>query len=200
MPPRLVLASESPRRRDLLDAIGLSPDLIAPADIDETPLRDELPRRLAARLSAAKADAVAAIHPDDYVLAADTVVSVGRRILPKAADADEVAQCLKLLSGRAHRVVTGVSVRGPGGRRGDRVVETRLKMRRLTEADIRAYADSGEGVDKAGGYGIQGLAALFVDRIEGSYANVVGLPVEELHSRLLALGRVAGLPWQGQWC
>jgi septum formation protein len=138
MPPRLVLASESPRRRDLLAAIGLSPDLIAPADIDETPLRDELPRRLAARLSAAKADAVAAIHPDDYVLAADTVVSVGRRILPKATDAEEVARCLKLLSGRAHRVVTGVSVRGPGGRQGDRVVETRLKMRRLTEADIRA--------------------------------------------------------------
>ena len=179
MPPRLVLASESPRRRDLLAAIGLSPDLIAPADIDETPLKDELPRRLAARLSAAKADAVAAIHPDDYVLAADTVVSVGRRILPKATDADEVAQCLKLLSGRAHRVVTGVSVRGPGGRRGDRVVETRLKMRRLTEADIRAYADSGEGVGKAGGYGIQGRAGAFILSLSGSWPAVVGLPLHE---------------------
>ena len=188
MPPRLVLASESPRRRDLLAAIGLSPDLIAPADIDETPLKDELPRRLAARLSAAKADAVAAIHPDDYVLAADTVVSVGRRILPKAADADEVAQCLKLLSGRAHRVVTGVSVRGPGGRRGDRVVETRLKMRRLTEADIRAYADSGEGVGKAGGYGIQGRAGAFILSLSGSWPAVVGLPLHETETLLKGLG------------
>ena len=188
MPPRLVLASESPRRRDLLAAIGLSPDLIAPADIDETPLKDELPRRLAARLSAAKADAVAAIHPDDYVLAADTVVSVGRRILPKAADADEVARCLKLLSGRAHRVVTGVSVRGPGGRRGDRVVETRLKMRRLTEADIRAYADSGEGVGKAGGYGIQGRAGAFILSLSGSWPAVVGLPLHETETLLKGLG------------
>ena len=188
MPPRLVLASESPRRRDLLAAIGLSPDLIAPADIDETPLKDELPRRLAARLSAAKADAVAAIHPDDYVLAADTVVSVGRRILPKAADADEVAQCLKLLSGRAHRVVTGVSVRGPGGRRGDRVVETRLKMRRLTEADIRAYTDSGEGVGKAGGYGIQGRAGAFILSLSGSWPEVVGLPLHETETLLKGLG------------
>ena len=188
MPPRLVLASESPRRRDLLAAIGLSPDLIAPAYIDETPLKDELPRRLAARLSAAKAVAVAAIHPDDYVLAADTVVSVGRRILPKAADADEVARCLKLLSGRAHRVVTGVSVRGPGGRRGDRVVETRLKMRRLTEADIRAYADSGEGVGKAGGYGIQGRAGAFILSLSGSWPAVVGLPLHETETLLKGLG------------
>jgi len=188
MPPRLVLASESPRRRDLLAAIGISPDLIAPSDIDETPLKDELPRRLAARLSAAKAEAVAATHPDDYVLAADTVVSVGRRILPKAADADEVARCLKLLSGRAHRVVTGVSVRGPGGRRGDRVVETRLKMRRLTEADIRAYADSGEGVGKAGGYGIQGLAGAFILSLSGSWPAVVGLPLHETETLLKGLG------------
>jgi septum formation protein len=188
MPPRLVLASESPRRRDLLVAIGLSPDLIAPADIDETPLRDELPRRLAARLSAAKADAVSAIHPDDYVLAADTVVSVGRRILPKATDAEEVARCLKLLSGRAHRVVTGVSVRGPGGRQGDRVVETRLKMRRLTEADIRAYADSGEGVGKAGGYGIQGRAGAFILSLSGSWPAVVGLPLYETETLLKGLG------------
>ncbi|MEI7573150.1 MAG: Maf family protein [Phenylobacterium sp.] len=188
MPPRLVLASESPRRKDLLAAIGISPDLIVPSDIDETPLKDELPRRLAARLSAAKVEAVAATHPDDYVLAADTVVSVGRRILPKAADADEVARCLKLLSGRAHRVVTGVSVRGPGGRRGDRVVETRLKMRRLTEADIRAYVDSGEGVGKAGGYGIQGLAGAFILSLSGSWPAVVGLPLHETETLLKGLG------------
>jgi septum formation protein len=143
---------------------------------------------LAARLSAAKADAVAAIHPDDYVLAADTVVSVGRRILPKATDAEEVARCLRLLSGRAHRVVTGVSVRGPGGRQGDRVVETRLKMRRLTEADIRAYADSGEGVGKAGGYGIQGRAGAFILSLSGSWPAVVGLPLYETETLLKGLG------------
>ena len=188
MPPRLVLASESPRRRDLLASIGLTPDLIAPADIDETPLKDELPRRLAARLAAAKAEAVATAYPDDFVLAADTVVSVGRRVLPKAADAGEVAECLKLLSGRAHRVVTGVSLRGPGGRRGDRLVETRLKMRRLSEAEIHAYAGSGEGLDKAGGYGIQGRAGAFILWLSGSWPAVVGLPLHETETLLKGLG------------
>ena len=188
MPPRLVLASESPRRRDLLASIGLAPDLVAPTDIDETPLRDELPRRLAARLAAAKADAAAARFPDDYVLAADTVVSVGRRILPKAADAGEVSACLKLLAGRAHRVVTGVSVRGPGGRRGDRLVETRLKMRRLSEAEIRDYAKGGEGIGKAGGYAIQGRAGAFILSLSGSWPAVVGLPLCETESLLRGLG------------
>ncbi|MFM1960916.1 MAG: septum formation protein Maf [Pseudomonadota bacterium] len=188
MPPRLVLASESPRRRDLLASIGLPPDLVAPTDIDETPLKDELPRRLAARLAAAKADAAAARFPDDFVLAADTVVSVGRRILPKAADAKEVADCLRLLSGRAHRVVTGVSVRGPGGRRGDRLVETRLKMRRLSEADIADYAAGGEGVGKAGGYGIQGRAGAFILSLSGSWPAVVGLPLHETEALLRGLG------------
>lgn len=188
MPPRLVLASESPRRRELLASIGLTPDVIAPADIDETPMKDELPRRLAARLAAAKAEAVAALHPDDYVLAADTVVSVGRRILPKAADAGEVAECLRLLSGRAHRVVTAVSLRGPGGRRGDRLVETRLKMRRLSEADILAYADGGEGVGKAGGYGIQGRAGAFILSLSGSWPAVVGLPLHETETLLTGQG------------
>ncbi|MCA3709263.1 MAG: septum formation protein Maf [Phenylobacterium sp.] len=188
MPPRLVLASESPRRRDLLASIGLTPDLIAPADVDETPLRDELPRRLAARLAAAKAEAAAARFPDDFVLAADTVVSVGRRILPKAEDAGEVTKCLRLLSGRAHRVVTGVSVRAPGGRRGDRLVETRLKMRRLSEAEIRAYAEGGEGVGKAGGYGIQGRAGVFILSLSGSWPAVVGLPLHETEALLRGLG------------
>ena len=188
MPPRLVLASESPRRRDLLASIGLTPDLIAPADVDETPLRDELPRRLAARLAAAKAEAAAARVPDDFVLAADTVVSVGRQILPKAEDAGEVAKCLRLLSGRAHRVVTGVSVRAPGGRRGDRLVETRLKMRRLSEAEIRAYAEGGEGVGKAGGYGIQGRAGVFILSLSGSWPAVVGLPLHETEALLRGLG------------
>lgn len=188
MPPRLVLASESPRRRDLLASIGLTPDLIAPADVDETPLRDELPRRLAARLAAAKAEAAAARFPDDFVLAADTVVSVGRRILPKASDVAEVEACLRLLSGRAHRVVTGVSVRAPGGRRGDRLVETRLKMRRLSEAEIRAYAEGGEGVGKAGGYGIQGRAGVFILSLSGSWPAVVGLPLHETEALLRGLG------------
>lgn len=188
MTPRLVLASESPRRRDLLASIGLTPDIIAPADVDETPLKDELPRRLAARLAAAKAEAAAARFPDDFVLAADTVVSVGRRILPKASDAAEVAECLRLLSGRAHRVVTGVSVRAPGGRRGDRLVETRLKMRRLSEAEIRAYAEGGEGVGKAGGYGIQGRAGVFILSLSGSWPAVVGLPLHETEALLRGLG------------
>ncbi|MFN9832955.1 MAG: Maf family protein [Phenylobacterium sp.] len=188
MPPRLVLASESPRRRDLLASIGLTPDLIAPADVDETPLRDELPRRLAARLAAATAEAAAARVPDDVVLAADTVGSVGRRILPKAEDAGEVTKCLRLLSGRAHRVVTGVSVRAPGGRRGDRLVETRLKMRRLSEAEIRAYAEGGEGVGKAGGYGIQGRAGVFILSLSGSWPAVVGLPLHETEALLRGLG------------
>ena len=188
MTPRLVLASESPRRRDLLASIGLTPDLIAPADVDETPLRDELPRRLAARLAAAKAEAAAARFPDDFVLAADTVVSVGRRILPKASDVAEVEACLRLLSGRAHRVVTGVSVRAPGGRRGDRLVETRLKMRRLSEAEIRAYAEGGEGVGKAGGYGIQGRAGVFILSLSGSWPAVVGLPLHETEALLRGLG------------
>ena len=188
MTPRLVLASESPRRRDLLASIGLTPDIIAPADVDETPLKDELPRRLAARLAAAKAEAAAARFPDDFVLAADTVVSVGRRILPKASDAAEVAECLRLLSGRAHRVVTGVSVRAPGGRRGDRLVETRLKMRRLSEAEIRAYAEGGEGVGKAGGYGIQGRAGVFILSLSGSWPAVVGLPLYETEALLRGLG------------
>ncbi|MCA6303025.1 MAG: septum formation protein Maf [Phenylobacterium sp.] len=188
MTPRLVLASESPRRRDLLASIGLTPDIIAPAEIDETPLRDELPRRLAARLAVAKAEAVAAAYPDDFVLAADTVVSVGRRILPKASDAAEVEACLRLLSGRAHRVVTGVSVRAPGGRRGDRLVETRLKMRRLSETEIRAYAEGGEGVGKAGGYGIQGRAGVFILSLSGSWPAVVGLPLHETEALLRGLG------------
>lgn len=188
MTPRLVLASESPRRRDLLASIGLTPDIIVPADVDETPLKDELPRRLAARLAAAKAEAAAARFPDDFVLAADTVVSVGRRILPKASDAAEVAECLRLLSGRAHRVVTGVSVRAPGGRRGDRLVETRLKMRRLSEAEIRAYAEGGEGVGKAGGYGIQGRAGVFILSLSGSWPAVVGLPLHETEALLRGLG------------
>ena len=183
-----MLASASPRRRDLLAQIGLTPDLIIAAEIDETPLRDETPRLLAQRLARAKALKIAEVHPDDYVLAADTVVCVGRRILPKADNPQVVAECLKLLSGRAHKVLTGVSVVAPGGRTANRLVETRLHVQRLTAAMIENYAQNGEGIGKAGGYGIQGGAGAFIMRLEGSYSAVVGLPLYETRNLLTGLG------------
>ena len=165
---------------------------MAAADLDEAPLAKETPRRLALRLARAKAEAVAKDFPDDFVLAADTVVAVGRRVLPKAADEAEVRACLSLLSGRAHRVLTAVAVAAPGGRSGARLVESRLHFKRLAEADIAAYLASGEGVGKAGGYGIQGLAGRFVMALQGSYSAVVGLPLYETHALL------AGLGWRGR--
>ncbi|MEI9902643.1 MAG: Maf family nucleotide pyrophosphatase [Asticcacaulis sp.] len=183
--PTLILASSSPRRRDLLAQIGLVPDEIAAADIDETPLKAETPRALALRLAVTKAQAVKA---DGYVLAADTVVCVGRRILPKAGTADEVRSCLKLLSGRNHRVLTGVAVVSPEGRLSSRVVETRLSFKRLSAGDIDAYVASGEGLGKAGGYGIQGLAGAFVVKLIGSYTAVVGLPLYETQCLLDGAG------------
>lgn len=191
MSPRLVLASASPRRLDLLRQIGISPDAVAPADIDETPLKDETPRRLALRLATEKAVCAAAEHPEDLVLAADTVVAVGRRLLPKATDAAEVGDCLRLLSGRAHRVVTGVAVARPGGRVSVRLVETRLIFKRLSDAEIAAYLASGEGVGKAGGYAIQGRAGAFVRAISGSYPAVVGLPLVETVNLLRGAGYLA---------
>ncbi|MCC7268959.1 MAG: septum formation protein Maf [Caulobacteraceae bacterium] len=190
--PRLILASASPRRLDLLRQIGLEPAAVAAADLDVSPLAGETPRRLAVRLARAKAAAVAADFPDDVVLAADTVVAVGRRLLPKAADAAEVRACLALLSGRAHRVLTAVAAVAPGGRAGARLVESRLHVKRLTEADIAAYLASGEGVGKAGGYAIQGLAGRFVMALQGSYSAVVGLPLYETHALLTGLG------WRGR--
>lgn len=187
-PQRLVLASASPRRLDLLAQIGVTPDFVEAAEIDETPLPNETPRLLANRLACAKAGKVAVVHPDVYVLAADTVVAVGRRILPKAANAQEVRVCLTLLSGRAHKVLTAVAVQAPGGRIATRLVETRLHLKRLTSVEIEAYAQGGEGVGKAGGYGIQGHAGAFVMAIEGSYPAVVGLPLYETLSLLTGLG------------
>ena len=185
---RLVLASASPRRLDLLSQIGVRPDLVAAADLDETPLPNETPRLLAIRLAKAKADAVATIHSDAFVLAADTVVAVGRRILPKAESGDEVRQCLTLLSGRAHKVLTGVCVVGPDGRVAARLSETRLHMKRLTDQEIETYVSCGEGLGKAGGYGIQGRAGAFIMALEGSYTGVVGLPVYETVNLLTGLG------------
>lgn len=184
---RLVLASGSPRRVELLRQIGVAPDVVEAADIDETPLRDETPRRLALRLAAAKASFVASSYPQDIVLGADTVVAVGRRVLPKAEDAAEVRRCLTLLSGRNHQVLTAVAVAG-AGRVSARLVETRVQVKRLTDQEIDTYAQSGEGVGKAGGYGVQGLAGAFVIAIHGSYPAVVGLPLYETRNLLLGAG------------
>lgn len=182
-----MLASASPRRLALLAQVGLTPDAVAPADIDETPLPGETARALALRLAETKAAAVA--RPGAFVLAADTVVSVGRRILGKPADAEEAARFLALLSGRRHRVTTGVALRvGETARR--RRVETVVRFKRLSAAETAAYLASEEWRGKAGGYAIQGLGAAFVPAINGSYSNVVGLPLVET----LALLSGAGFP------
>ncbi|WP_332766809.1 Maf family protein [Phenylobacterium sp.] len=187
-PQRLVLASASPRRLDLLRQIGLTPDAVDAAEIDETPFKSETPRQTALRLACAKAAAVAAKQPDAFVLAADTVVAVGSRILPKVETEAQGRKCLELLSGRAHRVLTGVAVQAPGGRMASRLVESRLHFKRLLPAEIEAYLQGGEGVGKAGGYAIQGRAGAFVMAIQGSYPAVVGLPLYETMNLLTGLG------------
>ena len=184
--PALVLASASPRRADLLAQIGIVPDRIAATDIDETPLRAELPRLLAQRLARAKA--AAAADPSAFVLAADTVVACGRRVLPKAETVEQASACLQLLSGRRHRVITCVVLAAPGGRQAERVADSVVAFARLTGADIRAYLDSGEWHGKAGGYAIQGRAARHIRFLSGSYSNVVGLPLFETAQLLRGLG------------
>ncbi len=181
----LTLASASPRRRDLLRQIGIVPDAVCPADIDETPEPGERPRALAHRLALGKARAVAA---EGYVLAADTVVAVGRRLLPKTLDRESADACLRLMSGRAHMVFTGVCVRAPCGREAVRVVATRVQMKRLTDVERVWYLDSGDWSGKAGGYGIQGPAGAFVRGLNGSYTGVVGLPLFETRQLLVGLG------------
>ncbi|CAN7379747.1 Maf family nucleotide pyrophosphatase [Phenylobacterium sp. LjRoot219] len=185
---RLVLASASPRRLDLLRQIGVTPDAVVGAELDESPQRDETPRRLAIRLAAEKAACVAERERGAFVLAADTVVAVGRRVLPKVEDATEGRRCLELLSGRAHRVLTAVAAVGPDGRRAQRLVETRVSFKRLGPDELRAYLDSGEGQGKAGGYAIQGRAGAFVTELQGSYTGVVGLPLYESLNLLIGLG------------
>lgn len=174
----LVLASASPRRLDLLQQIGIVPDRIDPADIDERPRPRELPAALARRLAEAKAELVAQRYPQATVLAADTVVACGRRLLPKAEDAATARTCLELLSGRRHRVLTGVAVRAPGEMHLKLVTST-VAFRRLTESDIGWYLESEEWRGKAGGYAAQGRAAAFIRFLSGSYSNVVGLPLCE---------------------
>ena len=184
----LVLASASPRRRDLLAHIGWSPDLVDAAEIDETPLKRELPAALALRLAVAKRDAVAARHPQAFVLAADTVVALGRRMLPKVETVEEARDCLGLLSGRRHRVLGGIAMRAPDGRTRQRLVTTVVKVKRLTRDEIEVYLAAGEWRGKAGGYAVQGLAAAFVPEIRGSYSNVVGLALAETYALLSGLG------------
>ena len=186
--PTLVLASASPRRRDLLAQIGIVPSAIEAAEIDESPLPGERPRVLARRLAEAKARAVAANHPESYVLGADTVVACGRRILPKPADAAQARACLGLLSGRRHAAHGGVALLSPDGTLRARVVETAVTFKRLAKEEIEAYLASGEWQGKAGGYAIQGRAARFVKAVSGSYPNVVGLPLFEVAAMLHGAG------------
>lgn len=188
MTARLILASASPRRLELLAQIGIAPDLVEPADIDETPLSRERPRKLAERLARTKGETVAAGYPEDFVLAADTVVALGHRVLEKPADATEARRFLAQLSGRRHRVIGGFAVIAPGGKSIVRSVVTQVRFRRLSGADIDAYIATGEWDGKAGGYAIQGAAAAFIPWISGSYANVVGLPLTEVVGALRGLG------------
>ena len=181
---RLILGSGSPRRLELLAQIGVVPDEVRPADIDETPLKNELPRVYAARLAREKA---AAVVSDDLVLTADTVVAVGRRILEKPDDATQAEVFLRLLSGRRHRVITGVALK-LGEKLWTRQVETIVQFKRLSDVEIAAYIASGEWDGKAGGYAIQGLAAAFIPKINGSYSNVVGLPLSEVANMLSGAG------------
>ena len=182
----LVLASASPRRRELLAQIGINPDRVEPANINETPRSGELPRPYAERMGREKAEA---IHQSgQYTLAGDTVVALGRRILPKAETAVEVEDCLRLLSGRAHHVLSAICVVAPDGRIADRLCNSRVILKRLSAQEIQSYVDSGEGIGKAGGYGIQGQAAAFIKQIRGSYTGIVGLPLFELSCLLDGLG------------
>jgi septum formation protein len=199
--PKLVLASGSPRRVQLINQVGIEPDSLRPTDIDETPQRGELPRACANRLARAKAEAALALVRVDeelqgsYILSADTVVAVGRRILPKAELLDEAAQCLRLLSGRNHRVHTAICLITPKEAFRQRLVETKVRFKRLSEEDIEAYLGSGEWRGKAGGYAAQGIAGGFMVKIVGSYSNIVGLPLYETTTLLAGEGFPIRVGW-----
>lgn len=202
--PELILASASPRRLALLNQIGVEPEHLIPAHVDETPERGELPRRLAARLADLKAMAAqhkarqAGTAGNALVLAADTVVAVGRRIMPKAEMMDEAATSLRLLSGRSHRVFTGICLLTPSGHARRRLVETKIRFKRLSNREIEAYLASAEWRDKAGGYAIQGIAGSFVLKIQGSYHAVVGLPLYETVALLDGAGYPVHFNWLNQ--
>lgn len=189
----LILASASPRRLALLEQAGIAPGLVMAADVDETPQKAELPEPYALRVAAEKARVAASAHPGCVILAADTVVACGRRILPKAQTEAQVWECLKLLGGRRHRVYTAVVVIDAGGKARTRCVMTQVKMQRLTPAAMAAYVAGGEWRGKAGGYAIQGRAAAFIPSINGSYSNVVGLPLAETVQMLAQAGIIPGL-------
>lgn len=193
-----VLASASPRRIALLRQIGVEPDLVDPADLDETPRKAELPDALARRLAAEKASRVAARHPGALVLASDTVVACGRRILPKPESLDEARACLTLLSGRRHMVHSSIVLIDADARRRERLARTRVAFKRLDADEMDLYLASGEWRGKAGGYAIQGLAGAFVRFLNGSYSGVVGLPLFETAQLLRAagvrIGAVSGRP------
>ncbi|MBM3532288.1 MAG: septum formation protein Maf [Alphaproteobacteria bacterium] len=184
----LVLASASPRRLELLAQIGWRPDAVDAADIDETPLKHELPADLALRLADAKLDAVAARHPGAFVLAADTLVALGRRMLPKAETEEAARECIARLSGRRHRVIGGIAVRAPDGTRRRRLAISIVAFKRMTQMEMEAYVATGEWRGKAGGYAIQGFAAAYISRISGSYSNIVGLGLAETYAMLSGLG------------
>ncbi len=194
--PKLVLASGSPRRLALLNQAGIEPDSLQPTEVDEIPIKGELPRALANRLARTKAQAaLASVRISEelrgsYILAADTVVAVGRRVMPKAEMLEDAAACLRLLSGRNHRVYTGICLVTPKEAFRQRLVETRVRFKRLSTEDLEAYLASGEWRGKAGGYAIQGLAGTFVVKMVGSYTNVVGLPLYEID----VAARRRGLP------
>ena len=185
---RLILASASPRRLDLLGRIGVVPDAVVPAEIDESVPKGELPRDHALRLAREKAEAIAEREPHALVLAADTVVAVGRRILPKVEDEQALRACMRLLSGRRHRVMTGVALAAPGQSLRTRLVETTIAMKPLSDDEIDFYAGHGEWRGKAGGYALQGYGEVYVRYISGSYSNVVGLPLAETRNLLKAAG------------
>jgi nucleoside triphosphate pyrophosphatase len=199
--PKLVLASGSPRRLALLNQAGIEPDSLQPADVDEIPVKGELPRALANRLARAKAQAaLASVRISEelrgsYILAADTVVAVGRRIMPRADTLEDAAACLRLLSGRNHRVYTGICLVTPKEAFRQRLVETRVRFKRLSNEDLEAYLASGEWRGKAGGYAVQGLAGTFVVKMVGSYTNVVGLPLYESMSLLGGEGYPVHFGW-----
>ena len=184
----LVLASASPRRLELLRQIGVVPDAVDPAEIDETPLPRELPAAHVMRLARAKAEAVRPRHPDAFILAADTIVACGRRILGKPENEAAARRFLALLSGRRHRVYGGIAIAIPDGRIATRRVVSLVAFKRLSEAEIAAYLATGEWRGKAGGYAIQGRAAILVSWMQGSYSNVVGLPLYETAQLLTGLG------------
>ena len=186
----LILASASPRRLDLLRQVGIEPERVQPAEVDESVLGSELPQAYARRVAWAKLDAVAAGEKEAFVLAADTVVALGRRILPKAENVEEAERCLDLLSGRRHRVLGAICLQAPNGERRHRLVTTQVSFKRLSAEETAAYLECGEWRGKAGGYAIQGRAAAFIPWINGSYPNVVGLAVAE------TVGLLRGLGWR----